>query len=253
MAKQGGHHPLRGTIGDISYRKTQDGYIGQQKSSLTRKRFLTDPAFENSRKASNEFGTAGKGASMLNKIFTEGIRNCCDNRIQSRLTRKMLKVLDTDTISPRGERSLLWGDITLLRDFWWNKQVSISSALGVDCSVKVDRHAGAVRFRIRGFIPDESLKVNPNATHFKITASSAAVDWLPGNKATAISTEYIKVDNKKTRTLDFVIPVRQETTLPVVSCLAISWYQHAAGEMYALYDMDYNTAGIMDVNVQDES
>lgn len=249
MAKQSGINPMRGTIGNLTHRHTQDGDIVQRKTSIDADRFWNDPAFEASRGASHEFGVAGKAASLLARIFHQGIDKCKDNRVQGRLTKKLRKIINSDAVSKHGERNLLMGDVIQLKDFWWNKKVQISNIMGAPYNVTVDRTAGKVRFSIPSFIPDEALQKHPTATHFQIIASTAEVDWRDNGKKAAIAkTDFLKKEIP-TEAFTGVLPVTKESTLPIVSCLAIRWFQRIAGEMEELFDMDYNTAGIVDVNM----
>ena len=65
MAKQRGIIKLEGTIGDITFQKTQDGYLAKEKSSIPASRIATDPAFQRTRENNAEFGRAGKAGKVL--------------------------------------------------------------------------------------------------------------------------------------------------------------------------------------------
>jgi len=211
---------------------------------------MNDPVFEGSRGGMNEFTLAGRAAGLLGKVFREGIAKCCDNRIQSRLTQKLQKVISADSVSKNGERNLLMGDILLLNNFWWNKDAQISNIMGAPYRVTVDRTTGEVKFSIPSFVPDELLKSHPTATHFQIIASSAEVDWIDnGRRAAVAKTDFTLMGEIPTKDFTAVLPLTKNSTLPIVSCLAIRWYQSIAGEMVGLYDKKYNTAGVVDVNV----
>jgi hypothetical protein len=251
MAKQSGPLSIRGTIGNLTHRHTQDGDIVQRKTSIDRERFMNDPKFEGSRGGMNEFTLAAQAAGLLSKIFREGIAECSDNRIQSRLTQKLQKVIYADNVSKNGERNLLMGDILLLNNFWWNKEAQISNILGASYQVKVDRATGEVTFNMPSFVPNEVLKSHPTATHFQIIASTAEIDWIDnGRKAVVAKSDFTLVGEIPTKPFTPVLSLTKNSTLPIVSCLAIRWYQRIAGEMEGLYDKKYNTAGVVDVNVR---
>ncbi|MBS1511479.1 MAG: hypothetical protein JST86_11600 [Bacteroidetes bacterium] len=65
MAKQTGTVLLHGTINNITFYEMDGTPYARGKSSLTRHRVLTDPAFENSRKCSARFGAASVIASAV--------------------------------------------------------------------------------------------------------------------------------------------------------------------------------------------
>lgn len=249
MAKQSGALPLRGTIGNITFRKTKDGDIAQAKSKLTKERVLNDAEFENSRGSSHEFGSASTGAKKLRRIFSKAILNCTDDAVHGRLLKRLQKVIFEDRVSVHGERNLLSGDIRLLRDFWWNVNEGIDNAIRGGYTIKVDRTVGEVSFAILPFIPKQMLKANPTATHYRICASAAEVDWRENAPLAEMhTTDYLPLDNKETVAFNPVLMVREGSVLPIVSCLSISWYQKVAGEMNVMRDKKFNTAGVVDVD-----
>ncbi len=60
MARQSGIVPLKGTIGNITFYKSQDGYLAREKGSLDAKRIASDPKFQRTRENGAEFSRAGK-------------------------------------------------------------------------------------------------------------------------------------------------------------------------------------------------
>lgn len=75
MGKQTGPFFRTGTIGRVTYYQLFEGhYYLRAKSSLTRKRFFLDGAFEGSRKRSKEFGGAAALASRINRQLPRGKR-----------------------------------------------------------------------------------------------------------------------------------------------------------------------------------
>ena len=61
MARQKGIIKLQGTIGGVSFYRTQDGYLAREKGGVDGQRIANDPAFQRTRENGNEFGRAGKG------------------------------------------------------------------------------------------------------------------------------------------------------------------------------------------------
>ena len=49
MPKQRGIIKLDGTIGDITFYRTKDGYMAREKGGVSAERMQTDPAFERTR------------------------------------------------------------------------------------------------------------------------------------------------------------------------------------------------------------
>ena len=46
MARQKGIIKLKGTIGDITFYKTQDGHLAREKGGIDASRIASDPAFQ---------------------------------------------------------------------------------------------------------------------------------------------------------------------------------------------------------------
>ena len=46
MAKQKGIVKLSGTIGDVSFYKSQDGFLAREKGGIDKERIKNDPAFQ---------------------------------------------------------------------------------------------------------------------------------------------------------------------------------------------------------------
>jgi hypothetical protein len=59
MARQKGIIKLEGTIGDVSFYKSKDGYLAREKGGVDGDRIKNDPAFQRTRENGSEFGRAG--------------------------------------------------------------------------------------------------------------------------------------------------------------------------------------------------
>ena len=71
MPKQKGFLKLEGTYDDVTFMKTQDGYIAKKKSSISKQRIKTDKKFQRTRENNAEFTNAAKAGKLLrNSINT---------------------------------------------------------------------------------------------------------------------------------------------------------------------------------------
>src|SRR5688500_19337346 len=116
MPKQAGIFKITGTMDDVSFFKTSDGYLVRKKTSVNAARIQSDPAFQRTRENIAEFTRAGQAASLLrNAVKTLfGVRS--DKRAGARLVSRMFRVLKTDH-NRRGERTVAGGNAELLKDF----------------------------------------------------------------------------------------------------------------------------------------
>lgn len=75
MARQIGHIFITGTIYDVTYYKMYGAYYARMKSTLSRKKVLESPRFENTRRHANQLAEASKIASQLYKEIPKEKRN----------------------------------------------------------------------------------------------------------------------------------------------------------------------------------
>lgn len=109
MARQKGIIKLKGTIGDITFYKTTDGHLAREKGGIDASRIASDPAFQRTRENGSEFGRAGKAGKLLRTALRPLLLNSADNRMVSRLTQSMMKVIQADLVSERGQINVIDG------------------------------------------------------------------------------------------------------------------------------------------------
>jgi len=136
MARQKGIIKLDGTIGGITFYKSQDGYLAREKGGVSADKIANDPNFQRTRENGEEFGRAGKAGKLLRNAIRAMLQNASDSRMVSRLTAEMVKVIQEDVTNARGLRNVIDGEAELLEGFEFN----ISGKLGcryIDC-----KHSG---------------------------------------------------------------------------------------------------------------
>src|SRR5665647_1515972 len=101
MARQKGIIKLKGTIGDITFYKTKDGHLAREKGGIDASRIKNDPAFQRTRENGSEFGRAGKAGKILRTALRSLLLNSADGRMVSRLTQKMVEVIQADVTNLR--------------------------------------------------------------------------------------------------------------------------------------------------------
>ncbi|HEY1022135.1 MAG TPA: hypothetical protein VGE06_07465 [Flavisolibacter sp.] len=129
MAKQKGIIKLEGTLGDITFLKTADGYIAKEKSGVPAERIASDPAFQRTRENGAEFGRAGKGGKLLRNALRGVLQRASDGRVVSRLTKEMMRVIKADSTSQRGQRNVVDGEAELLTGFDFNLNAKLGATL----------------------------------------------------------------------------------------------------------------------------
>lgn len=249
MAKQSSIIPFEGTLGNITFYKTEDGYRVKRKSAVSKKRLATDPAFERTRENGAEFGTAGKGSKALRIPLQELLKNASDSKLVSRLTRDMLRVLQTDTVNPRGKRRIADGDLNLLSGFDFNINGKLSSTLSAPFNANIDRAAGKLSISIPSFVPGSMLQVPEGATHYRINTAGVAVDLEQKKHEGEVQhTAVLPWNNQASAAVTLNHAVTAGTGLPLFLAMGIEFYQEMNGGLYPLKDASFNCLSLVAIS-----
>ena len=177
MAKQKGIIKLEGTIGDITFYKSQDGFLAKGKGGIPADRIANDPNFERTRENGAEFGNAGKAGKVLRTALRAILQNASDNRMVGRLATKMVKVIQEDATNPRGLRNVIDGEAELLEGFDFNKNGKLGTTLYAPFTATIDRCNRCIDCR-HGCIHSANMIAAPGGTtHFKIISGGAEIDF----------------------------------------------------------------------------
>ena len=177
MAKQKGIIKLEGTIGDITFYKSQDGHLARGKGGVDGKRIATDPNFQRTRENGSEFGRAGKAGKILRNALRAILQNSKDSRMVSRLTKKMVEVLQQDLTSTRGQRNIIDGEAEMLEGFEFNANAKLSTTMYAPFTATIDRVTGALGVNIPAFIPGNMIAAPGGCTHYKLISAAAEIDF----------------------------------------------------------------------------
>jgi len=153
MAQQKGHLPVKGRIGNLSFYKSRDGYLVKDKGGISKSRLASDPAFQRTRENGAEFGRAGKAGKLLRNAVKAVSQKASDGRAVSRLTKQMTLVQKSDTVSKRGERNVVDGNIGLLQGFQFNINAVLDSTFFAPFTAAIDRATGTLSVDIPAFVP----------------------------------------------------------------------------------------------------
>lgn len=241
MAKQKSIIKLEGTIGDISFYKTKDGYIARESGGVSADRVANDPQFQRTRENGAEFGRAGKAGKVLRNALRQIIQNTADNRMVSRMTKEMVRVIQADLVNDRGLRNVLDGELELLTGFDFNAQGLISTTIFAPYSASIDRPSGLLSIEFPPFDPAKGIVSVPKATHFRLKAAGAKVDFEKEEFATVASeTEALPVKQLITDPILLECQLEENVSQPLFLALGIEFVQIINGKEYLLTDRSYN-------------
>ena len=249
MARQKGIIKLKGTVGGITFYKTQDGHLAREKGGVDASRIKNDPAFQRTRENGSEFGRAGTAGRVLRTAIRGLLLNSADNRMVSRLTQAMTKVIQADATSIRGERNVIDGEAELLDGFEFNIRGKLGTSLYAPFVPTIDRVTGQIKVVIPSFIPANMIAAPSGTTHYKIISAGAEIDfaletYVAPTSASAVLPWGIAPSTALTQT-NTVTPA---STKPLFLMLGIEFYQEVNGTMYPLKNGAFNPLAIAKVS-----
>jgi hypothetical protein len=249
MAKLKGIIKIKGTIGDITFYKSQDGYMAREKGGIDSKRIATDPAFQRTRENNSEFGRAGKAGKVLRMALRSSLLNSADSRMVSRLTQAMTKVIQADATNLRGLRNVIDGEAELLSGFEFNIRGKLDSSLFAPFVSTIDRVTGTISVDIDSFVPQNMLAAPIGTTHYKIISAGVEVDFEAGTFVEAHSeSDILAWDAQVTAAINQVNAVSPNSTKPLFLALGVEFYQEVNGQMYPLKNGTYNPLALVKVD-----
>ena len=249
MARQKGIIKLKGTIGDITFYKTQDGHLAREKGGIDASRIKNDPAFQRTRENGSEFGRAGKAGKILRTSLRALLINTADGRMVSRLTQKMVEVIQADVTSVRGLRNMIDGEAELLAGFEFNIRGKLGTSLFAPFVGAIDRVSGEITVDLAEFIPANMIAAPSGTTHFKIISAGAEIDFEAETFVEAHSeTAILPWDGVATVAISHVNAVTPNSTKPLFLALGVEFYQEVNGQMYALKNGSYNPLALVQVS-----
>lgn len=249
MAKQKGIIKLEGTIGDITFYKSQDGFLAREKGGVSADRIANDPNFQRTRENGEEFGKAGKAGKVLRNSMRAVLQNASDNRMVSRLTADMLTVIQADTTSTRGQRNVIDGEAELLEGFEFNENARLGTTMYAPYTATIDRVAGTLVVDIPAFIPANMIAAPGGTTHFKIVTAASEVDFE--NETFVIDSKNSNIlpwDANATAVINLANAVTANSTHPLFLALGVEFYQEVNGVQYPLKNGAFNALALVKVS-----
>jgi hypothetical protein len=245
MPRQSGPHKIRGTVDDLTYKKTKFGYIIAEKSSLTGERVKTDPTFLLTRQNGSEFGRACKGGGLIRNSISDILKKSKDSNLVIRMVKKLMQIIKADTTNPRGQRTIQDGDFAQLKDFDFNIKAPMSQTFTAPNTTTLDRAAGTVTVAIAPFVPVNKIAAPASATHFRIEMAANEYDFA--NKiylGDSAQTAILPLDTTATAPVSQVLTITAGSVLPVAAVVGIVFYELVNGDYWEMSNHSYNTLAV---------
>jgi hypothetical protein len=245
MAKLNGFIKIEGTLDNLTFYKSKYGHLVKTKSGVSKERIQNDPAFQRTRENGAEFGRAGKAGKILRTAFRSLFLNASDTQMASRLTQRMMKVIQADMVSDRGLRNVIDGEAELLAGFEFNIQGKLGNTLYAPFNGSIDRVAGSISVDYPSFVPNTMLSAPDGTTHFKLVSGGAEVDFE--NETYVVSnsaSDILPWDANATNVISQSNAVTENSTKPLFLVVGVEFYQQVNGSMYPLKNGSYNALAI---------
>lgn len=249
MAKVGGIIRIEGTLDNLTFYKSKDGYLVRTKGGVSKERIQNDPAFVRTRENGTEFAQLATTGKMLRVALRNLLMKASDARVTSRLTQTMGKIKNYDTTSIRGQRkvSVGLGDDAakeVLKGFNFNNKAILGSVLFAPYTL--DRATGEID--IPKLKTANDISYTAGATHVSLQSAFLDIDFETGINAIEYSPEVnLPLDNSNTNatlTPD-AVPIG---TGNKIYFLMLEFFQEINGVQYSLKNGAYNVLAIVGVD-----
>ena len=206
----------RGSLGNLNFHRDKQGRCIARQNPPKVKNFYDNPRRTHQVDSAREFGFNTRLASRLRQPLENYVRYCSDASYFNRLVGLLTKCTETDSLSTRGRRLSVRGNIHLIENFEFNKNNHLSHALRAEFSHTIDENTGHVRVDISSIAPLLDIKGPSNATYFQIVAV-----------ATACTTDDIHFAQEVTN----LLPFTKEETGPLTLSFTLEKFQ---GDVFTL-------------------
>lgn len=248
MARQKGILKIEGTIGDVTFYKSQDGHLAKGKGGVSKDRILNDPSFIRTRENGAEFGSAGLSGKLMRDNLRPLMSLAADNRVTSRITKLMTQILKLDTTSARGKRNV--GVATagapakaLLKNFNFNLNAILGALLFKPFAVNTT--TGVIT--IANLTPASDIAFPGGATHVNITGGAANINFVTG-AADVKLTNSVNLAISAASSAITLTPTAVPTGAGVkMFFLKIEFLQLVNGIQYSLKNGAFNPLAIVEV------
>lgn len=247
MAKQKGILKIEGTLGGMTFYKSNGEHLVREKGGVSGDRIANDPNFIRTRENNQEFGRAGLAGKLLRDSLRILIMTASDRLVTSRTVTKMFEIMKLDTTSARGERSPAVALETaegkaLLKGFDFNEKSMLKAILYK--AYTVDTATGEIV--IQALKPKTDIAFPAGATHISINGAMAVVNFATNEydvQQTNVVNGPINNASLNVTLTPSEVPAGAGTKLYL---LRIEFYQLVNGQQYPLRNGAFNSLAIIE-------
>lgn len=244
---------MRGKIGDLSFYKDRRlGYQVRMKGGPTADQIKNDPRFRRTKENGQEFGRAANASKMLRRQLFEQLRQFGDKGVSHRINARMVKVLQADVAGARGERQILTENLPMLIGIECNIGAQLSNVLFLKARPHYDRATGTGGLELPAFLAKNKVLPLEGASHVQIQVIAIEFDPAdPSADGYAIAqSSYIDVgtsEDTAAQSLSFQLQPQAQSSVLIL--MGITYYQWINEGYYPLFNGQYNSLTIVDVDI----
>lgn len=252
MAKQMGIFPMKGSIDNITFFKTKDGFQARKKGGVDREKILHDPKYKRTREHMAEFGKCMKGAALIKLGLLKAVIGSTDGKVSNRLASLLIAITRLDAVHLRGERTFVHAKLTDLKGFDFNANATLATILKMQIESSIDPVTGECKISLPAYVPEEQIIFNADATHYRFRLAATRIDFETGAYEMQTTTSpYLQMESlTETTPLDLIATLTANSPHPIFLALTVEFVQEVeGGDMYPLKNGSMNPCRIESVHL----
>lgn len=228
MAKLVGPLRLKGSVEGLNFRVMKDGEcIVGAKPGPSSKMVKEHQRFQRTRENSKEFVRAQAAATLLRRALMPEWKLAAGINSFRKLHAIMVRVLQKDTVSVRGERMVTPRALKLLEGFDVNEKVPFTAAFKVPLNCTIERGTGEMVLNLPSFIPSARIMQHAGATHARLMIKGFALNFDSNEILhSATETMLIPITDDETETGSLQVTVAAEQGMSMFLCAGLSYWRN---------------------------
>ncbi len=226
--------------------------MGTRKTKpLSQARLRKERAFERTRENMSEFGRASAANRLLRSALKDVLYNVADRYLSGRLTKRMMRIVLSDTVHGRGKRIITPESLPMLEGFNFNRAKALNDAFYAPYEVHFMRTTGLATLSIPFFNACTMADGGAGANAFSLAGSAVAVDFGSGQFVQAnYQTGIISSIDADTRSIHITVALPAGIRHPVIILLGIEFYILGKDPRPSLADKAFNAMSVVKVFAQ---
>ena len=248
MKRQSGTIKLEATLDDLTYYKRNGVFLVKKKSAVSRSRLKYSPQYAAFRQHQQDFSRAARGGKLIRNALASLAAPVSDANCVARMTTAVLNVIQSDHTNPVGQRSVLNGDLNLLKGFEFNTGCALTQVLKAPFRLKTVAATNSVSLEIPVFKAAKHLRSPRNASHFQVVLGVASMDFNSGTYQTAFSeTGQMSAKSSLGTSLSLNCLFHEFSTNPLLVVVGLRFSQYINGSYEPIQNGGYQALSMVGV------